>query len=153
MPRSNLPAKSSTPRVVIDTNLFIRGLLGGKVTTPLIQAWKARQFQLVTSERLIAELLEVASRPKFSRYFTSDDVHELARSISKRAEIVAPTIHVALCRDPKDDIFLDAAIAGKVPYIVTGDNDLKDDAILKAKMYQEYGIQIVGVPEFLTILT
>jgi hypothetical protein len=138
---------------VVDTNLFVRGLLKGPVTLPLIEAWKAERFKLVTSEKLLAELFEVLARPKFRRYFTREDVEELGELIYERAEMVEPTIHVTLCRDPKDNIFLDVAIAGKVPYLVTGDDDLKGDKALKEKMCNEYGVRIVSVPEFLAVLS
>jgi len=140
------------PRAVIDTNLFVSGLLKGRVTVQLMQAWKDQRFKLVTSEKLMAELFEVLARPKFHRYFTRDDVQELGDLIYEQAEIVEPTVHVTLCRDPKDDIFLDVAIAGEVPYLVTGDDDLKGDEILKTRMHDEYGVQIMGLPEFLDIL-
>lgn len=152
MPKSNAPEPPSTPRAVVDTNLFVRGLLKGPVTLPLIEAWKAERFKLVTSEELLAELFEVLARPRFRRYFTKDDIKDLGELIYERAEIVVPSTHVTLCRDPKDDIFLDVAIAGKVPYLVTGDNDLKGDEALKEKMRNEYGVHIVSVVEFLTIL-
>ena len=70
MPKSSRPARHAMLRAVIDTNLFVRGLLRGTVTMPLIPAWKEGHFRLVTSEELIAELFEVLARPKFSRYFT-----------------------------------------------------------------------------------
>ena len=149
MPRSRSHAAQSTLRAVVDTNLFVRGLLKGPVTLPLIQAWKAQRFQLVTSESMLAELFEVLTRPKFTRYFTQDDVRELGNLIYERAEIVEPTVHVTLCRDPKDDIFLDAAIAGQAQYLITGDDDLKGDEALIAKMEQAYGIKVVSVPDFL----
>lgn len=152
MPKSSLPEQPSMPRVVIDTNLFVRGLLKGPVTVPLMQAWKEQRFKLVTSEKLMAELFEVLARPKFNQYFTRDDVRELGELIYELAEVIEPTVHVALCRDPKDDIFLDAAIAGRVRYLVTGDDDLKGDQTLKTKMRNEYGVQIMGVPEFLAAL-
>jgi len=152
MPKSSLPEQPSMLRVVIDTNLFVRGLLKGPVTIPLMQAWKEQRFKLVTSEKLIAELFEVLARPKFNRYFIKDDVRELGELIYEMAEMVEPTVHVALCRDPKDDIFLDAAIAGRVHYLVTGDDDLKGDQTLKTKMRDEYGVQIMGVPKFLAVL-
>ena len=152
MPKSNRPARHAMLRAVIDTNLFVRGLLRGAVTMPLIQAWKEGHFRLVTSEELIAELFEVLARPKFSRYFTRDDVQELGELIYEQAEIVEPTVHVAFCRDPKDNMFLDVAIAGQVPYLVTGDDDLKGDPVLKTRMQDAYGVQIVGVPEFLAVL-
>ena len=152
MTRSNKPGGSFTPRVVIDTNLFVRGLLKGPVTMPLIQAWKAGLFQLITSEALLAELFEVLGRPKFARYFTPDDVRELGELIYERAEVVEPAAHIALCRDPKDDIFLDVAMAGQANYLVTGDDDLKGDLMLRERAHSEYGVQIVGVPEFLALL-
>jgi len=152
MPKSSWRAEPSMLRVVIDTNLFVRGLLKGPVTAPLIQAWKERRFQLVTAEDLLVELFEVLARPKFNRYFTGEDVRELGNLIYERAKIVKPTTHVELCRDPKDDIFLDVAIAGKAHYLVTGDGDLKDDPMLKATMHAAHGIQVTGVPEFLAIL-
>ena len=71
--------------------------------------------------------------------------------IHEMAEMVEPTVHVALCRDSKDDIFLDAAIAGRVHYLVTGDDDLKGDQTLKTKLRDEYGVQIMGVPKFLAV--
>jgi putative PIN family toxin of toxin-antitoxin system len=139
-------------KVVIDTNLFVRGLLKGPVTLPLIQAWREERFQLVTSEKLLTELFEVLARPKFARYFTTDDVRQLGRLIYERAEVIEPTVHINLCRDPKDDIFLDVAIAGKAAYLITGDDDLKGDQRLMKYMDDEYGVQILGVTEFLSLL-
>jgi len=152
MPRSRKPAAKSALRVIVDTNLFVRGLLKGPVTLPLIEAWKTGAFQLVTSEQMLTELFEVLARPKFARYFTQDDARELGDLIYERAEVVEPAIHVTLCRDPKDDIFLDTAIAGQVNYLVTGDDDLKGDEVLVARMRREHNVEIVGVPEFLTHL-
>lgn len=34
------------------------------------------------------------------------------------------TTHVTVCRDPKDDKFLEVAVNGAATYIITGDNDL-----------------------------
>jgi len=95
----------------------------------------------------------VLARPKFRRYFTGEDIEELGRLIYERAEMVKPSVHVTLCRDPKDDIFLNVAISGRVLYLVTGDKDLKGDEELKATMRERYGVHIVGVPEFLAILS
>lgn len=149
MPRSRSHAAHSIPKAVVDTNLFVRGLLKGPVTLPLIQAWKAQRFQLVTSESMLVELFEVLARPKFARYFTQGDTRELGDLIYERAEVVEPRVHVTLCRDPKDNIFLDAAIASQAQYLVTGDDDLRGDETLIATMAQMYGVKVVNVPDFL----
>ncbi len=47
MPRLRLFGKPSTPRTVIDTNLFVRGLMKGAITRPLIEAWKAERLVLI----------------------------------------------------------------------------------------------------------
>jgi len=50
------------------------------------------------------------------------------------------------------NLFVDATIAGRVHYLVTGGDDLKGDQTLKTKMRDEHDIQIMGVPEFLAVL-
>jgi putative PIN family toxin of toxin-antitoxin system len=45
---------------------------------------------------------------------------ELARVV----ELVAITQRITLCRDPRDDKFLELALAGRADFLVTGDVDL-----------------------------
>ena len=138
--------------VVIDTNLFVRALLRGPITLPLIEAWRARRFRLITSEELIAELVDVVGRPRLREYFSKEDVRELLDLIAEQGTMVSPEEHVTLCRDPKDSVFLDVAIVGDAQYLVTGDDDLKGDEALKTTMREKYGVEIVGVGKFLALL-
>jgi len=48
----------------------------------------------------------------------------LINLIRLRGEAVIPRYRVADCRDPKDDKFLDVALAGEADYLVSGDSDL-----------------------------
>jgi len=140
------------PDVVVDTNVFVRGLLRSAVVVPLINAWKANRFRLLTSEGLLQELVEVLARPKLRKYFQEEQVKELLLLISEQGKAVEPSQHVSFCRDPKDNIFLDVAIAGQADYLVTEDDDLKDDEELKTRMRDEYGVEIVDVLEFMAAL-
>lgn len=45
-----------TLRVVIDTNIWIRILLKGRVTLPILEAFNQHKFQLVMSQPLMEEL-------------------------------------------------------------------------------------------------
>jgi len=56
-----------------------------------------------------------------------------------------------ICRDPDDYPVLGSAIAGQADFIVTGDDDLKDDPRLKRKM-TAFGVEIMNAPEFLALL-
>ena len=53
-------------RFVLDTILLVSGVIAGGLPRRLIDAAKAGEFELCTSELLLAELLDVLSRGKFA---------------------------------------------------------------------------------------
>jgi hypothetical protein len=137
-------------RVVVDTNVFVRALING--ASPLVQLWHAGQIQLVVAPETLAELATVLTRPKFQRYFTADNVTDLLTLLRQHGEWVAITSHLALCRDPKDDIFLNLAISAQVHYLVSEDNDLIADEVLKARLANDYQIQITREAAFVQVV-
>lgn len=114
------------PRVIFDTNVFLRALINPKgVNARLVQSLD--QFVLVVSPAILEEVADVLSRPellgvKGIRKLDADRLVELLR----KAPVVFPTETVTVCRDPDDDKFLEAALAAKAEYLVTGDKDLRD---------------------------
>ena len=56
------------------------------------------------------------------------------------------------CRDPRDNMFLEAAVRGNARYLVSRDDDLERDFELVAQM-ESRGIQVVSVQQFLDILS
>lgn len=52
------------PRVVLDTNVLVSGLLGG-TATEVIRRWRAGAFDLILSEEILTEYEAVLKRPKF----------------------------------------------------------------------------------------
>jgi putative PIN family toxin of toxin-antitoxin system len=64
-------------KIVVDTNLWIRALLGGKLTLPLLEAWKQGQFQVVSSEALLVELDTVWRRPRLQKRIAPQDARDL----------------------------------------------------------------------------
>jgi putative PIN family toxin of toxin-antitoxin system len=130
-------------RVVADTNVLVRALINSVDASPLLHLWQVGQIQLVVSTETLAELAAVLTRPKFQRYFTADNVTVLLSLLREHGEWVIINSHLALCRDPKDDIFLNLAIAAQADYLVSEDNDLVADATLIATMLADYQIQIV----------
>ena len=51
-------------RVVLDTNVFISAVLGGRLGV-IIDDWKAGEFVLIITEPIAREYLDVINRPKF----------------------------------------------------------------------------------------
>ena len=68
----------------------------------------------------------MARRPKFKKYFTLTDLQDLLQALSLRAEFIAVTSSVSICRDPKDNFLLSLAADGNASHIITGDKDLHD---------------------------
>jgi len=112
-------------RVVVDSNVLISALLfpGGPPEAVYRLALEGR-VQLVTSRPLLAELGRVLVAK-----FGWDTAHadEAVAQLARVAELVAPSERVQeIVQDPADDRVLEAAVAGEVEVIVSGDRHLLD---------------------------
>ena len=114
-------------RVVIDTNVLVSALiLPYSLTGEILIQLRAATFTPVYSMPMVTELAEVLTRPKLARKYgvTADDALALVDLLAIRGELVVPISSIHVCRDPKDDMFLAAAVAGAANAIVSGDADL-----------------------------
>jgi putative PIN family toxin of toxin-antitoxin system len=110
-------------RVIVDTNIWISSLIGRQLLS-LRELLSYPQIELVVTERLMQEVILVAQRPKFAKYFRQEDV-EMLRDWMEKNMVNVPLGDIpARCRDPKDDYLLELAIQSKAIYLVSGDSDL-----------------------------
>lgn len=140
-----------TSRVVIDTNIWIRILLKGRVTLPVLEAFNENKFQLVMSQPLMEEFHLVWNRPRLRERIDPGQATRLEQQLQHRAIWVELETVPPNCRDPKDLPVLATAIDGEAKVIVSGDDDLRADDRLRATM-ATYGIQLLGVHSFLKYL-
>ncbi|MEK6751626.1 MAG: putative toxin-antitoxin system toxin component, PIN family [Chloroflexota bacterium] len=111
-------------RVVLDTNIFISSILGGRLKI-IVDEWKAGKFKLIVSEAIAREYLDVINRPKFK--IPQIEIVTATEYLLQNAEFVTPEEKiVVIVADSTDNKFLEAAVAGKVNYIVSGDGHLLD---------------------------
>jgi uncharacterized protein len=134
--------------IVVDTNIWIRTLLAGRATLPVLQRWREGKFRVVVSESLIDELDRVWRRPRFKHRIDVDHAQVLLAQLRWRGIWVTPTTVPPHCRDPKDQPVLAAAIDGHANAIVTGDADLRADDVLRAEM-AKYEIELWGIETLL----
>jgi putative PIN family toxin of toxin-antitoxin system len=80
--------------------------------------------QLLASDATIMELADVLGRPKFDAYVTIRERQEFLRLFNRVADRIPITRVIQVCRDPKDDKFLELAVNGAAQLIITGDADL-----------------------------
>jgi len=119
---------SDRPRVVVDTNLLVSGLIMPHgLPHRLIEEWRAGAFQLLITAAILAEYTTVLARPRFAAKYGITPAIAAAVVRRMRAEGVpvraAETLPVTV-RDPKDMHLLAAAVGGQADYLITGAEDL-----------------------------
>ncbi|HYU34784.1 MAG TPA: putative toxin-antitoxin system toxin component, PIN family [Thermoanaerobaculia bacterium] len=115
-------------RAVIDTNILVRAMLKptGSVG-PVVDLLREDRYVFLYSEATLNELIDVLSRPRMVRRYglTAAGVDALCALVILRGERIQPGRTITACRDPKDNKFLEVAVAGRADVIVTGDEDLE----------------------------
>ncbi|HRN71559.1 MAG TPA: putative toxin-antitoxin system toxin component, PIN family [Ginsengibacter sp.] len=110
---------------VFDTNGLVSASLIGGTTTAKALDRAIILGKLTFSNATMDEFIEVLFRKKFDRYFLNDE--EKWRTIGRitlNAEFFFTKETITACRDPKDNKFLELAVAAKASCIITGDSDL-----------------------------
>jgi putative PIN family toxin of toxin-antitoxin system len=110
-------------RVLFDTNVLIAAFISEGVCAKLMRRARKKQFSLVSSSLILREFQDVLIR-KFSA--NRRESQEALQVIMEAVEAVAQPAQAVkgVCRDPEDDRILRCALAGKVDYLVSGDEDL-----------------------------
>jgi putative PIN family toxin of toxin-antitoxin system len=114
---------ATAERLVLDTNVVLSALLfpGSLPNRALL---RAQASQTLASDATLLELVEVMGRARFDRYVERDLRQRLAAEYMNACETVQIFYSIRVCRDPRDDKFLEVAVHGRADLIVTGDEDL-----------------------------
>lgn len=114
-------------RAVIDTNVLISGLIRPRgAVGRVLRGLRDGRLVAIASRPILEELVDVTSRPSIAgkHEISADDLETFLRLLVFRADIVRPEVAIRRCRDPADDMFLEAAVTGAADRLVTGDADL-----------------------------
>ena len=109
-------------RFVLDTNVLVSALAFPGSTPRKAFDLAIAQGSILASEETILELHRTLRRPKLARYFSRAEQDAFLAIFANEVTLV--TERIVLCRDPRDDRFLELAIAGAASRLVTGDRDL-----------------------------
>jgi putative PIN family toxin of toxin-antitoxin system len=137
--------------VVIDTNVWVSAFLNRKGFPAQIKdAWVNGDFEIVLSTPLLQEISDVLHRPKIKDKYdiSEDEINQFIELLLRRAVLVVISGQVNLCRDRRDDMFLETAIEGHARYLISRDDDLKGDSDLYEQM-RVHGVGILTVSHFL----
>lgn len=112
------------PRVVLDTNVIISAIISGGKPRQILQKIIDGYLVLVLSREILQEIRGVLSRPKIGYSASASEM--VLWGLINIAEIVdyqGERIKIIL-DDLPDNRILECALAGRVDYIISGDNHL-----------------------------
>jgi uncharacterized protein len=137
------------PRLVIDTNVFVSGLISGAGSpAQILQAIRKKTVIHLVSDPIVEEYLRVLDYPHIRRFkkITDEFVAGIAAYLVYQTERVELISNLRLSPDPDDDVFLETAVDGRANWLVT--NDIADLLSLRTVK----GIPIVSAREAVTRL-
>jgi putative PIN family toxin of toxin-antitoxin system len=113
-----------TRRVVFDTTTVVSALLfrSGRLAS-LRQHWREGECVPLVSRATAAELTRVLGYPKFA--LSAANRRELLAEYLPYCDVVEPKERCeVVCRDARDQAFLDLVQSGRADLLVSGDQDL-----------------------------
>ena len=111
-------------KIVFDTNVIVSALLIKSSNSRFAYEKAISRGKILASLPTLEELIEVLCRKKFSKYISLSDRNIFISEFSLLAEIIKVNQKLNVCRDPKDNKFLELAISGNADCVVTKDEDL-----------------------------
>jgi len=120
-----------TPNVVFDCMIFLQATVSENGPAfRCLERFEAQEVDLFVSQDILDEVQDVLTRPKLQRKFsllTKERVKALIERLQRRTSLISAVPKVfEYERDPKDEKYINLAIAAKVEYLVSRDLDLLD---------------------------
>jgi uncharacterized protein len=115
---------TKTNLFVFDTNILISAFILPQSTARKALNKARKDGIVIISPESANEFTEVFIRPKFDKYLPLEIRLEIIDDFVSLAHVMKPSVEIIICRDPKDDKFIELACAVNAKCIVTGDQDL-----------------------------
>jgi putative PIN family toxin of toxin-antitoxin system len=137
--------------VVLDTNVLVGYYLSRNphsANARVFRLWRdQRKIQLIVSEEIVAEYLEVLPR----LLVAESRIKRLAERLRRRETVTHVNLgpRPAASRDPDDNLMLATAIAGRAKLLISNDRDLLE---LPEAQRRKFKFEIVTPSEFLARL-
>ncbi len=150
------------PRVVFDCNVYVQALVNSNsAAARCLDLTRRGRVEAFISQQTLAELKEVLQRPNVLRllpHATSEQIEAFLEdviAVSTRIRHIPARFDFE--RDPKDEPYINLAIAADADYIVSRDKDLLDLMTGHTKECKEFRqrfrpLRVIEPQEFLIII-
>ena len=136
-------------KIVLDTNVWLSGVFWDGEASKILEKAENKNIQIIISEDILSEIITVLNKEsKFQKYILNLklSIEDLLRTILSISTLIETKTKLDIIKaDPKDNIILEAAIEGKVEYLISYDNHLLN-------MIEFRNIKIVSPGEFLKLV-
>ena len=134
-------------KIIFDTNIYFSAIgWDGKMLDLVIYCFKNDQIKVFSSQEISDEIREKLASQRFQKLVKdkvdSDFICSIMELIEENSQIEEVDTKVDLCRDLKDNKFLELSKTVKADYLITGDKVLLD-------LKQFEGTKILKPSEFL----
>jgi putative PIN family toxin of toxin-antitoxin system len=115
-------------RVLLDTNIWISGLLWGGIVSKILLLAEQKRITIIVSPPLLTEIQNTLNYPKLQKQLqkineTPDNLLAIVQQLSEIC-LISVKLDIKDLRDSQDLFILETAISADVKVIVTGDQDL-----------------------------
>lgn len=107
--------------VVVDTNVLVSGIFWKGSPRKFLSLIFRQEINPFATIDIMAEYCRIIDKVACKR---PDIAARWKSQIAKIMTIIEKNESVEVCRDPKDNMFLECAIAANAYYLVSGDSDL-----------------------------
>ncbi len=111
-------------KFICDTNVLLSSILSKNTPPYKTVNYIENNGFFVFSPETFSELVEVINREKFDKYISRHTREIFLQKMFSNSLIYEIYQKVDLCRDSKDNKFLDVAISSYANCLITGDDDL-----------------------------
>ena len=135
-------------KIVLDTNVWLSGIFWDGEASKILKRAEKENIQIIISEDILSEIVTVLNREsKFQKYILNLrlSIENLLRAILSISTLIETKTKLDIIKvDPKDNIILEAALEGKVEYLISYDNHILN-------MIEFRNIKIISPKEFLEL--
>ncbi len=114
-------------KVVLDTNVLISAVIATGTPHEVVVAGYSGEYQILVSVATLMEFRETLHKYPDRFGLSEAEIQTEVETLRYFAEFVDPDVEFDIVdADPDDNKFLEAAVAGKAEYVVSGDQHLLD---------------------------
>lgn len=129
-------------KVVVDTNVFISGVLFGGNPQKIIEAWVNKKYIFCLSPELKSEIINKLQE-KFS--IPAHTIQNIEEALDTKTEKYISKKKLFICKDTTDNFLLELALEAQANYLISGDK-------LVLKLRQHNKTKILSPKDFLKLL-